>query len=179
MAALEAESSPSDPQRSPDLNSTLRTWSGRQGHRGVRILVVDDDSGIRWLVLRILEAAGYRVMMASEGAAALRAAELAMMDSRCAIHLVLTDLDMPVLDGFELGRRLAAWRPPVPVIYMSGTTYGLSHLARLSPGAHVIEKPFSAHTLLREVSLVLPMAAAALRSPAPWPAAATTLPKHP
>jgi CheY-like chemotaxis protein len=167
MAASEAESSRSGPQRSPDLHLTSRAWSGRQGHRGVRILVVDDDSGIRWLVHRILEAAGYGVMMASEGAAALRAAESARTDSRCAIHLVLTDLDMPVLDGFEVGRRLAAWRPPVPVIYMSGTTYGLSHRARLSPDAHLIEKPFSAHTLLREVSLVVPAVATAVRSPAP------------
>jgi CheY-like chemotaxis protein len=167
MAVFEAEASRSDSQRLPDFHSTLRAWSSRQERRGVRILVVDDDAGIRWLVHRILEAAGHRVMMASEGAAALRAAESAMMDSRCAIHLVLTDLDMPVLDGFELGRRLAAWRQPVPVIYMSGTTYGLSHLARLSPDAHLIEKPFSAHTLLREVSLVLPTAAAASRSPAP------------
>jgi CheY-like chemotaxis protein len=167
MAAFEAEASGSDPERLPDFHSALRAWSGRQGQRGVRILVVDDDAGIRWLVHRILEAAGYRVMIAAEGAAALRAAESGLLDSRCAIHLVLTDLDMPVLDGFEVGRRLAAWRPPVPVIYMSGTTYGLSHRARLPPDAHLIEKPFSAHALLREISLVLPTAAAASRSPAP------------
>ena len=164
MAALETESSRSDPRQPADLQSSLGAWSSRREHRPVRVLVVDDDSGIRWLVRRILEAAGYGVLMASDGAAAIRAAELAMTDSRCAIHLVLTDLDMPGLDGFEVGRRLATWRPPIPIIYMFGTTYGLSHRGRLSPSEHFIQKPFSAHTLLREVALVLPMAAAPLTS---------------
>jgi CheY-like chemotaxis protein len=158
---LETEWSRPDPRQPADLHSSLGAWSSRREHYPVRVLVVDDDSGIRWLVRRILESAGYGVLMACDGAAAIRAIELAMMDSRCAIHLVVTDLDMPGLDGFEVGRRLAARRPPIPVIYMSGTTYGLSHRGRLSPDEHFIEKPFAAHTLLREVAIMLPMAAAA------------------
>jgi CheY-like chemotaxis protein len=152
MAAYEAGSSRSDPHQPAGLDPSPLTRSGRRESRRARILVVDDDEGIRWLVRRILEGANYGVVLAGDGAAALRAADLAARDSRCAIHLVLTDLDMPGLDGFEVGRRLTARRSPIPVIYMSGTTYGLSHRSRLSQGEHFIEKPFSAHTLLREVS---------------------------
>lgn len=152
MAVFEVGPSGSVPQPSALVQSPLRVWNGRPAHCPARILVVDDDAGIRWLVRRILEAANYGVITACDGAAALRAADLAARDSRCAIHLALTDLDMPGMDGFEVGSRLVSRRPPIPVVYMSGTTYGLSHRGRLSQGAPFIEKPFTARLLLREVS---------------------------
>ena len=133
----------------------------------VRVLVVDDDPGIRRLVRRILdEAGGYAVITACDGTAALRATSAAMTDPACAIHLVLTDLDMPGGDGCELGRRLAARWPALPVIYMSGTTHGFARRARLSEDEHFVEKPFRPQTLLLKVCLVLRLAAQARASAA-------------
>jgi two-component system cell cycle sensor histidine kinase/response regulator CckA len=126
----------------------------------VRVLVVDDNLAIQWLIRRILdEAKGYTVVTACDGAAALRAADSAMTDEGRTIHLVLTDLDMPGIDGRELGRQLAARWPTLPVVYMSGTTIGLRLRARLSAHEHFLAKPFSAETLLRKLGLVLGLAA--------------------
>ena len=124
-----------------------------------RILVVDDDEAIRQLARRILEGHGYHVLTSADGAAALGVARLAMMHPGSTIHLVLTDIDMPGMDGYALGRRLALTWPALPVVYMSGTTYGL--VGRAPPGLweHFIAKPFSAGDLLPKVTLVLRLAA--------------------
>ena len=137
------------------LDQSLRAWNVPGERRSACVLVVDDDAGIRWLVRRILVEAGYAVVMACDGTAALRATDLAVTDSRCAIHLVVTDLDMPGTDGFEVGRRLATCLPALPVIYMSGTTYGLAHRVRLPADAHFLQKPFLPQALLCKVSLAL------------------------
>lgn len=155
MAASETDPVRSETRERITLHPSVRAWNGPPEHRSERVLVVDDDAGIRWLVRRILDEAGYAVVMACDGAAALRAAELAVADPRFAIHLVLTDLDMPGVNGFEVGRRLAAWQPALPVIYMSGTTYGLSHRARLLADAHFLQKPFLPQALLYKISLAL------------------------
>jgi CheY-like chemotaxis protein len=120
-----------------------------------RILVVDDDEAMRRLARRILEGRGYEVLTAADGAAALRATGLAMVQPGSAVHLVLTDIDMPGSDGYALGRQLAVTWPDLPVVYMSGTTHGLGRRARLVASEHFIEKPFSADRLLLTIDLVL------------------------
>ena len=79
-----------------------------------RVLVVDDDSGIRSLVARVLERAGWLVVDAGDGAQALEILERGKVD----MDLVLTDVSMPMLDGLELGRRIAGMTPPRPVLRM-------------------------------------------------------------
>ena len=127
----------------------------------VRILLVDDNEGIRWLVGRILdEATGYTVVTACDAAAALRATDFsAMTDDRRTIHLVLTDLDMPGVGGLTLGRQLAARWPFLPIVYMSGTTHGLGLRTRLSDHDHFLMKPFHAETLLLMIRHALGRAA--------------------
>jgi DNA-binding response OmpR family regulator len=122
-------------------------------------LVVDDEDGIRQLTRRILEAGGYAVTTAGDGAAALLATRAAMAEASSAIHLVLADLDMPGGDGCELGRELAARWPALPVVYMSGATYGHGRRARLAAQEHFIEKPFPAERLLLKIHVVLYQAA--------------------
>jgi CheY-like chemotaxis protein len=116
-----------------------------------RILVVDDDAAIRRLTRRILEGHGYHVLTSSDGAGALVAAGLAMTQPASAIHLVLTDIDMPGMDGHVLGRRLVLRWPALPVVYMSGRTHELT-------GGHFIAKPFSPRDLLPTLALVLRLA---------------------
>jgi CheY-like chemotaxis protein len=120
---------------------------------------VDDDEAIRQLTRRILEGHGYHVLISSDGAAALGAARLAMMQPGSTIHLVLTDIDMPGMDGYALGRQVALAWPALPVVYMSGTTHGLAGRAPLGSWEHFIAKPFSAGELLPKLHLVLRLAA--------------------
>ena len=120
-----------------------------------RILIVDDDEAMRRLARRMLEGWGYEVLTAADGAAALRATRSAMVQPGRAIHLVLTDIEMPGGDGYALGRQLAVRWPALPVVYMSGTTHGLARRAQLVAPKHFIEKPFSADRLQLTIGLVL------------------------
>lgn len=134
--------------------ASLRPWQ-----HAPRVLVVDDDETIRQLTRRILEGHGYKVLTASDGAAALRAMPSAMRQPGTAVHLVLTDIEMPGMDGYALVHQLRLRWPALPVIYMSGASdRGAGRAAPGSP-AHFIGKPFSAGDLLPRLDLVLGLAA--------------------
>ena len=120
-----------------------------------RILVVDDQEGMRWLARRILEDCGCEVLTVSDGAAALGALQFAMLQPGSAIDLVLTDIDMPGGDGYALGRELAARWPALPVVYMSAGARSPGRRAQLAPSEPFLEKPFSADRLLMTIHLVL------------------------
>ena len=123
-----------------------------------RVLVVDDDSGIRTLVGRVLERAGWLVVDAGDGAQALEILERGKVD----IDLVLTDVSMPMLDGLELGRRIAGMTPPRPVLYMSSElpdALAPEGADRKVPA--FLLKPFSMETLVTAVVGLLAASAAA------------------
>jgi CheY-like chemotaxis protein len=124
-----------------------------------RVLVVDDDSGIRSLVARVLERAGWLVVDAGDGAQALEILERGKVD----IDLVLTDVSMPMLDGLELGRRIAGMTPPRPVLYMSSELpeeLVSGRADRTIP--RFLLKPFSMETLVTAVVGLLAASAAAV-----------------
>jgi len=114
------------------------------------ILVAEDDAMVRSFVCSVLQRHGYSVLAAENGAVALALAERVGLHR---IDLVLTDVDMPALNGIELVRRLKRLRPDLKIIYMTGHPLRLSEL--WSDG-EVIEKPFAYGTLLREVDVCLP-----------------------
>jgi PAS domain S-box-containing protein len=117
-----------------------------------RILVTEDEQGVRILAERILSERGYRVISAASGADALRLCE-GLQET---IDLVLTDVVMPGMSGKELVRRLQFTRPGTKVIYMSGyaedviTSHGV-----LEKGVNFIQKPFTMNELMRKVQEVL------------------------
>jgi two-component system, cell cycle sensor histidine kinase and response regulator CckA len=120
--------------------------------RTARILIVDDDSVVRALLQRVLTNAGYTVTTAAHGAEALEA----VLGAGQTIDLAITDIRMPHMDGWELGRRLSHHRPGLPILYLSGFT---SELSRFSPAgtqaAGFLSKPFDPDELLRRVALLL------------------------
>lgn len=111
-----------------------------------RILVVDDDSGIRHLSSALLKRYGYDVDTASDGAEAWEA-----LDSEC-YDLLLTDHAMPKMTGVELIKKLRFASKSMPVILMSGTmpTEELSRHPWLQIGA-VLCKPYHGGELLATV----------------------------
>ncbi len=99
------------------------------------VLVVDDDVAIRETIAVMLEAEGYRVAVAAHGADALRSLAL----ERPAV--ILLDLNMPVMDGWELLRRLRASGVAIPVVFM--TAGRAAHVEAERAGADgYLPKPF-------------------------------------
>jgi two-component system cell cycle sensor histidine kinase/response regulator CckA len=130
------------------------------GHVGVEhdfqgigtILVADDEEGVRSLVASILEAAGYTVELAKDGADAVE--RLRALGDR--VRLVLLDLTMPILGGAEAATELRRIRPDIPIVAMSG--YGdIEVMQRFSePGVDdFLPKPFTPDQLATKVRDVL------------------------
>jgi DNA-binding NtrC family response regulator len=111
------------------------------------VLVVDDESMVRTLVRRMLEPDMYNVVEAEDGESALRLIERGQQ----AIEVVLTDLVMPGIDGFDIVAVLARHRPDLPVICMSGfASVSTSQLT-----VPFIPKPFSLEVLRATLEMVL------------------------
>jgi len=124
------------------------------------ILLAEDEEPVRVLARRCLEGMGYRVLAASRADEAQRIAER----HAGPIHLLLADVVMPGCSGPELAERLAALRPEMRVLYMSGyTDEAIVHRGVIAAGIELLEKPFNPATLARKVREVLdqPGAAAA------------------
>jgi len=121
------------------------------------LLLVDDEEGVRTLIAAVLKSNGYTVLEAANGAAAL-----SVYDKNAhKVDLVLTDVVMPQMNGFELGRQLAGRTPGPKMLYMSGyrdTAVGLAN-GEL-PSAFLL-KPFAPDTLLDKIREVLDAARAA------------------
>ncbi len=116
------------------------------------ILVVEDEQGVRELAQEVLQAQGYRVLEARHPGEAL------LLGERYAgrIHLVVTDLMMPQMNGFELSERLRAYRPEIKVLYISAYSDAVTGRSGRHPeGRPVLEKPFLPDALSRTVREVL------------------------
>ena len=115
------------------------------------ILVVDDSPQIRTLVRDVLEMHGYRVFEAPNARDALEIA------GRPGVHfdLLLTDIEIPGMNGRELADTLSARQPGLKVVFVSG--HGSDELTRhgVSPGAALLQKPFGPKLLARTVREIL------------------------
>jgi len=123
------------------------TEKGRPG-KGESVLVVEDEAAILELTRVILDSLGYQVLTAGTPADALRLAEKHPGE----IHLLVTDVIMPGLNGKELSERLRALYPELRCLFMSGYTDDvIAHLGILDEGVHFISKPFSQDELAVKV----------------------------
>ena len=126
----------------------------RGGLRG-RILVVDDEDGVRAVVARTLQAEGYEVLVAREGREALR--ELDEIGG--AVDLVITDLVMPGMGGVQLARELAQRYPSISLVWMSGHPREFEFPRDMpSKDQQFLMKPVSPDALLDTIGSVLEMA---------------------
>jgi two-component system cell cycle sensor histidine kinase/response regulator CckA len=116
------------------------------------VLVVEDDTAVRQVAVRILRGHGYSVLEARRPTEAR-----AVCDRHGkAIQLLLTDVIMPECTGPQLAQELTARYPEMRVIYMSGYPGGAAARAGALDGSAIyIEKPFSPKTLLERVGAAL------------------------
>jgi len=112
------------------------------------VLVVEDEDAVRLIVRRVLRDQGYEILEARDGNEALRVCA----QKGDAIDLVLSDVIMPGMGGRELSRSLAASRPGLPILFMSGyNDDGELAGSGADLGTGVLAKPFTAETLATQV----------------------------
>jgi PAS domain S-box-containing protein len=142
------------------------------------ILLVEDEHNLRRLVRQYLEKQGYTVREAADGAAAIQICNAHVGP----IHLLLTDVIMPGMNGRELAQRISEIRPNVKVLYMSGYTENvIGQDGTLDAGVRLLQKPFNLRDLKSKVREVLdatptpPEAVMSMQSAEPQP---TTRARH-
>jgi CheY-like chemotaxis protein len=124
----------------------------RADRAAARVLVVEDTDALRLVVARALRSEGYAVAEARHGAHALDVIERAAEP----FDLVLTDVTMPVMTGYKLGRLLAHTHPSLPVLYMSSAPSAALVRCGLPAGPiPFLRKPFLPEELVREVALLI------------------------
>ena len=116
------------------------------------VLVAEDETALRSLIVSTLRGQGYTVLEAAHGEEALRVAN----GHSGPLQLLLTDIIMPIMGGPELAERLTRERPGIRVLFTSGyTDDAIVQQGVLEKGVHLIEKPFSPLALARKVRQVL------------------------
>jgi len=136
------------PRVSEAVTSGKPAGVGKASRGNETVLVVEDQKDVRLLVTRSLNAYGYRVLATANAEEALVCAQA--HDGR--IHLLLTDVVMPGMDGKELATRLAKLQPEIRVLYMSGYPETvIAHKGILDPGIDYIQKPFNPDALATRV----------------------------
>jgi signal transduction histidine kinase/CheY-like chemotaxis protein len=116
------------------------------------VLVVEDEAAVRRLVCRTLRRYGYRILEAADGPSALAISA----QHPEPIHLLLSDMVMPGMNGRDVAERITALRRETSVLFMSGHTRdALGSRGMLDEGTDLIEKPFAPVDLARRVRAAL------------------------
>ena len=119
---------------------------------GETVLLVEDEEAVRKLTRIVLEGRGYVILEASDGAEALTLAG----GHTGRIHLLLSDVVMPVLGGRELAGRLLALHPEMKVLFQSGyTDDAVVRHGILQESVHFLQKPYTPAVLAQKVREVL------------------------
>jgi two-component system cell cycle sensor histidine kinase/response regulator CckA len=133
----------------PSQRSMLPVQAGNE-----TLLFAEDDDLVRHLAVTELSTRGYRLIVASNGEEALKAAA----EHAGEIHLLITDVIMPKMGGLELAREFKKTRPHAPVLFISGYTH-----EALADGIQLLRKPFAHEALLARVRAILDANPAACR----------------
>ena len=115
-----------------------------------KILVVDDECNFRNVMAHILKGEGYKVSLAEDGIAALKALETEIFD------VLITDIRMPNMDGIELFNNVKKLYPQMPVIFLTGSAYPKAIENNLNEGAlYYFEKPVDLDLLKLTIKHIL------------------------
>lgn len=115
------------------------------------ILVVDDEEAVRAPISRMLRHLGYFVLEATNGEHALHV----MQEYHSPVHLVISDVRMPEMEGTELVSLLRGWYPQIRVLLISGVAGHGGAEAAMIPGGAFLAKPFSLDELSTTVRSLL------------------------
>ena len=110
--------------------------------RSVTILIVDDEPAVRRIAVLLLESAGFQTLQAGSAEEAI-----SICDTE-SVAVVLSDVQMPGMNGFALERELQVKHAGLPIVFMTG------YIAEVSPfpeGRPILKKPFNSETLVRAV----------------------------
>ena len=118
---------------------------------GETILVVEDARPLRELICEALSASGCNVLSAAEGNEALRVVN----QKNGVIHLLITDVIMPGMNGPALAKEVRLLRPDIKVLYMTGYSGEFVRSDMLIPGVSFIQKPFTPADLRRKIRKML------------------------
>lgn len=119
---------------------------------GETILIVEDEKAILELLEAMLLQLGYSVVTASLPSRALALAK----EHDGLIHLLITDVVMPEMNGRELARQIKALYPQIRLLFMSGYTANvIAHQGVLDQGVQFIQKPFSMQKIAARVDTAL------------------------
>jgi two-component system cell cycle sensor histidine kinase/response regulator CckA len=119
--------------------------------KGETILVVDDETAILTITSQTLEAFGYDVLTAADGADALAL----YLQHRDKVAVVLTDMMMPLMDGAALVRALKRINPAIKIVTASGLNVDAETGERTADFQHSLSKPYTAGTMLKAIRLIL------------------------
>jgi two-component system cell cycle sensor histidine kinase/response regulator CckA len=135
------------------LTSVASPSAGAKAATGTEtLLLVEDEEGVRMLTRQVLQSYGYKVLDACDGAQAIRSAQ----QHQGPIDLVVSDVVMPGMGGRQLTERLAALRPAIKVLYLSGyTDDAVVRHGVLTAQTHFLQKPFTPAALANKVREVL------------------------
>jgi len=123
----------------------------RRGRSGESVLVVEDDGDVRDYVVETLASLGYKVFEAGEAESALR-----LLDENPSVHLLLTDVVMPGMNGRKLAEEARLRRPDLKILYMTGySRNAIMHQGRLDIGVDLLQKPISSEQLASAVRKML------------------------
>jgi CheY-like chemotaxis protein len=149
---IAATAAPGDIKRAPSPALSEIAKPEKLKHRQrKKILLVEDEAGIRAMTRVYLESEGYKVLEAADGNEALRI----FREDRGDLALVLTDIIMPGMRGDELVRAIHKERPRVRAIFITGFA---ADALKLDAGVPVVEKPFTFPELGKRVREVLDQA---------------------
>jgi CheY-like chemotaxis protein len=127
-------------ESSPSLSTPRRT-----------VLLVDDEEFLRRMLARLLGQAGFDVVEAENGSAALQAAHAV---DREALSLVVTDIHMPLMSGIEFAREFRPLYPEVPLLFITGRDPAeADEPARLN--GSLLQKPFRIEAFISTVDRLL------------------------
>jgi PAS domain S-box-containing protein len=110
------------------------------------ILVVEDESVVRLLIVEVVNDLGYRVLEAADGQSALR-----ILQSTQRVDLLVTDIGLPGLNGRQVADGARSTRPELKVLFMTGYAENAAGKAFLGRGMEIITKPFATEVLARRI----------------------------